>query len=48
MIEQSSSQWRYHPNLILVPSAVLALVLIGTSFLGDSLNDALDPKRKRR
>lgn len=48
MIEQNSSQWRYHPGLILLPSAVLALVLVGTSFLGDSLNDALDPKRKRR
>lgn len=48
MIEQNSSQWRHHPGVILIPAAVLAVVLVGTSFLGDSLNDALDPKRKRR
>lgn len=48
MIEQNSSQWRYHPGLILTPAAVLAIVLVGTSLLGDSLNDALDPKRQRR
>lgn len=48
MIEQSYAQWRYHPGQILAPSLVLAMVLVGASLFGDSLNDALDPKRRRR
>jgi ABC-type dipeptide/oligopeptide/nickel transport system permease subunit len=46
MINQNLAQWQYHPRLVLIPTAVLAIVLIGFSLLGDALNDALDPRRK--
>lgn len=48
MINQNLSQWRYNPRLILVPTLVLALVLLGFSLLGDGINDALDPRRRRK
>jgi peptide/nickel transport system permease protein len=48
MIHENLNQWRYNPRLILVPTAVLAMVLIGFSLLGDAVNDALDPRRRRR
>jgi ABC-type dipeptide/oligopeptide/nickel transport system permease subunit len=48
MINQNLAQWRYNPRLILVPTLVLAFVLVGFSLLGDALNDALDPRRKGR
>ena len=33
--------------LLLVPSAVLAIVLLCLNFLGDGLRDALDPRQRR-
>jgi oligopeptide transport system permease protein len=33
------------PWLLLVPSAVLALLLLALNFLGDGLRDALDPRQ---
>lgn len=47
MINQNLAQWQYHPFLVLIPTGVLAIVLIGFSLLGDALNDALDPRRGR-
>ena len=47
MINQNLAQWQYHPFLVLIPTGVLAVVLIGFSLLGDALNDALDPRRAR-
>ena len=35
------------PWLLLVPSAVLACVLLCLNFLGDGLRDALDPRQRR-
>ena len=34
-----------HPWEVLVPTVVLAAIVLSFSFLGDSLRDALDPKR---
>lgn len=47
MINQNLAQWQYHPRLVLIPTAVLALLLVGLSLLGDALNDALDPRRRK-
>lgn len=47
MINQNLAQWQYHPRLVLIPTAVLAIVLVGFSLLGDALNDALDPRRRK-
>ncbi len=41
-LEMESSPW-----LLLVPSAVLAIVLLCLNFLGDGLRDALDPRQRR-
>src|SRR5512143_279604 len=37
---------RWDPHLVLFPAVAIALALIGFSFLGDGLRDALDPKLK--
>jgi peptide/nickel transport system permease protein len=47
MINEYLTQWRYHPRLVLAPTCVLALVLVGLSLVGDAFNDALDPRRRR-
>jgi len=39
-LEMETSPWQ-----LLVPSAVLALLLLGLNFLGDGLRDALDPRQ---
>ena len=41
-LEMESAPW-----LLLLPSAVLALVLLCLNFLGDGLRDALDPRQRR-
>ena len=46
MINEYLTQWRYHPRLVLAPTFVLALVLVSMSLVGDSVNDALDPRRR--
>jgi ABC-type dipeptide/oligopeptide/nickel transport system permease subunit len=35
-----------HPWEALMPSAVLALIVLAFSFLGDGLRDAFDPRSK--
>jgi len=40
-LEMESAPW-----LLLVPSAILALLLICLNFIGDALRDALDPRQR--
>lgn len=47
MISNSLDQWRYSPHLVAVPGLVLALAVLGFNLMGDGLNDALDPQRRR-
>jgi ABC-type dipeptide/oligopeptide/nickel transport system permease subunit len=47
MINEYLTQWRYHPRLVLAPACVLAIVLVAMSLVGDAVNDALDPRRRR-
>ena len=35
-----------HPNLIFIPSAVIAALLLAFNLLGDALNDVLSPRRR--
>ncbi len=37
---------RAHPNLLLVPAVVVALLLFAFNLLGDALNDVLSPRRR--
>lgn len=48
MISANLDQWRYYPHLILIPSIVLALLILGCNLFGDAIADALDPRRQER
>lgn len=48
MINENLDMWRYKPHLVLVPGGVLAVVIFAFNFFGDGLNDALNPRNRRR
>ena len=45
MISDGLRIWQLYPHSLVFPAAVLAIVTIAFSFLGDGLNDALNPKQ---
>jgi peptide/nickel transport system permease protein len=45
MISDGLRVWHLHPHILLAPASVLAIVTMAYSFLGDGLNDALNPKQ---
>lgn len=48
MISENLDMWRYEPHLVLVPGGVLAVVIFAFNFFGEGLNDALNPRSRRR
>ena len=48
MISENISSWAVHPHLVAVPGLVLATCVFGFNFLGDGINDALNPRLSRR
>ena len=46
LIADGEKYVRGDPHLVLFPAIAIALALIGFTFLGDGLRDALDPKLK--
>jgi peptide/nickel transport system permease protein len=44
MISEGLRVWMSHPHVLVAPAAVLGLATIAFSFVGDGLNDALNPK----
>ena len=44
MISSNIGSWSYRPWLVVVPSLTLAIATLGVNFLGDGLNDALNPR----
>jgi oligopeptide transport system permease protein len=46
LIAEGQKYIRSEPHLVLFPAIFIALALIGFTFLGDGLRDALDPKLK--
>jgi oligopeptide transport system permease protein len=46
LIAEGQKYIRGEPHLVVLPAIVIALALIGFTFLGDGLRDALDPKLK--
>ena len=48
MISDGLRVWRNYPHLLAAPAAVLGIATIAFSFLGDGLNDALNPKQWRK
>jgi ABC-type dipeptide/oligopeptide/nickel transport system permease subunit len=47
MISSNIGSWSYRPWLVAAPAITLAIVTLGVNFLGDGLNDALNPKSSR-
>lgn len=45
MINEGLRQWTSAPHLLLAPALVLGLMTVAFSFLGDGLNDALNPRQ---
>ena len=46
MINDNMFQWRVRPYLVMLPALVLALATLAINFLGDGLNDALNPRSR--
>jgi len=45
MISDGLRVWQLYPHILAAPALVLAIVTIAYSFLGDGLNDALNPRQ---
>jgi len=45
MISDGLRVWHLYPHLLAAPAAVLAIVTVAFAFLGDGLNDALNPRQ---
>ena len=47
MIADGLRVWRNYPHLLAAPAIILAIATIAFSFVGDGLNDALNPKGRK-
>lgn len=48
MIAAGINSWRSDPHLVLMPGLTLALIVVAFVFVGDALNDALNPRIRER
>lgn len=48
MINVGGPLWRSDPHLMAMPGLTLALIVLAFVFLGDALNDALNPRARQR
>ncbi|MDO8670146.1 MAG: ABC transporter permease [Dehalococcoidia bacterium] len=46
MIWENREMWRIHPHLIFIPGGVVAVIIFAFNFIGDGLNDALNPRNR--
>jgi ABC-type dipeptide/oligopeptide/nickel transport system permease subunit len=46
MLSDSLSLWRSHPHLMIVPAATIGIIQVAFVFVGDGLNDALNPRQR--
>jgi len=47
MIGENLTTWQHSPHLLAAPAIVLAIAALAFNFIGDGLNDALDPRRQQ-
>jgi ABC-type dipeptide/oligopeptide/nickel transport system permease subunit len=47
MISESLVTWRQQPFLLAMPGIVLSIVVLACNFVGDGINDALNPRGRR-
>ncbi len=45
MLQEGLRYWQIFPHLMLIPAVTIGIVQVAFVFLGDGLNDALDPRR---
>ena len=45
MLDEGRRLWQVFPHLMLIPAATIGIIQVAFVFLGDGLNDALDPRR---
>ena len=48
MINENLATWRYTPHLLAMPGIVLAISILAFNFIGDGVNDALNPRQQGR
>ena len=48
MLNRSLSMWQIYPHLMVAPAAAIGIVQVAFIFLGDGLNDALNPRQRRQ
>lgn len=48
MIASGINTWRSDPHLVLMPGLTLAVIVVAFVFVGDALNDALNPRIRER
>jgi peptide/nickel transport system permease protein len=46
MLSSSLTLWRTYPHLMAIPALTIGIIQIGFIFLGDGLNDALNPRQR--
>jgi oligopeptide transport system permease protein len=46
MAEEGRAVYRTHPSIILIPSIMIATLVLCANFIADGLRDALDPRTK--
>jgi ABC-type dipeptide/oligopeptide/nickel transport system permease subunit len=44
MLSDSLSMWRSYPHLMVPPAVTIGIIMLGFTFFGDGLNDALNPR----
>lgn len=47
MINEAMTSWRTYPYLAIIPGLIIATVVLAFNFLGDGLNDALNPRSRK-
>lgn len=47
MLSDSLTLWRTAPHLMVTPAVTIGVILLGFTFFGDGLNDALNPRDSR-
>jgi peptide/nickel transport system permease protein len=47
MLSDSLQLWRTAPHLMIAPAVTIGVILLGFTFFGDGLNDALNPRQSR-
>lgn len=48
MIASSMGNWRSDPHLVLMPGLILSIAVLAYNYVGDALNDALNPRARER